>query len=195
MGYYQKLIDVRKMSKPKRLPKYLTEEDVKLLLNIPYKTRMDHILMMRLAYNCGMRNSEVCYITVENFDFDDLSVTVLGGKGEKDRIIHVLTHELVQLFKEYIENNNLKPQDRLFDMKPRGFTAMVKRYGKRAGIERNIYPHMLRHSFAVHSLKAGVNLRSVQKALGHASLTSTQVYLDIVGEDVKEDYRRHPLPV
>jgi len=184
-----------KSKKPKRLPKYLTKDEIRLLLNIPYKTRMDHILMMRLAYNCGMRNSEVCNIIVENFNFEDLSVTIISGKGDKDRIIHVLTHELVLMLEKYIENNNLNLQDKLFDMKPRGFTAMVKRYGKRAGLEKNIYPHMLRHSFAVHSLKVGVNLRSLQKTLGHSSLTTTQIYLDIVGDDIKEDYRLHPLPV
>lgn len=181
--------------KPKRLPKYLTIDEIRTLLDTPYKTHMDHILMLRLAYNCGMRNSEVCNVIVEDFNFEDLSVKVRQGKGGKDRIIYTLTHELVIMLQKYVHNNNLELQDKLFDISPKGFTAMVKRYGKRAGIEKNIYPHMLRHSFAVHSLKAGANLRSVQKSLGHASLTSTQVYLDLIGEDIKEDYRKHPLPV
>ena len=71
----------------------------------------------------------------------------------------------------------------------------VENYGKLANIDQPIHPHMLRHSFAVHCLKSGMNLRTVQKMLGHSSLTTTQIYLDITGDDIKQDYFDHPLPV
>ena len=79
-------------------------------------------------------------------------------------------------------------------MKDRGFRAMVKRYGKRCGLEKDVHPHMLRHTFAVHCLKSGMNLRTVQKLLGHEHLTTTQIYLDVTGQDVADDFYAHPLP-
>jgi len=179
----------------KRLPKYLSEQDIKKLLETPYKTNLKDILMLKLAYRCGMRNSEVCNCKVKHIDFQNLGVFVEQGKGSKDRFIPTLTYDMVLQFQKYISDNDLKAEDKLWDITPRGFSAMVKKYGKRAGIERDVNPHMLRHSFAVHSLKAGVNLRSVQKSLGHSSLTTTQIYLDVLVEDIQEDYKQHPLPV
>ena len=178
----------------KKLPKYLSVDEMKALLSTPYRTNTHHILMLKLAYKCGLRNNEVCYIKVSNFELKERRITILGGKGDVDRIIPIPI-DFINDIKDYIELHKLQYNDRLFDITERGFYAMVKRYGKRAGIQKKINPHMLRHSFAVHRLKAGANLRSVQKSLGHSSLTTTQIYLDITEEDVITDFDTHPLPV
>ena len=180
--------------KPKKLPKYLSEEEIRTLLDTPYKTNKHHILMMKLAYKCGLRNSEVCHITVKDIKFDERKVHVFQGKGAKDRLVP-MPYDLMEDLKKYIDMYKLEYNDRLFDITERGFGKMIERYGKRAGLDKKISPHMLRHSFAVHRLKAGASLRSVQKALGHTSLTTTQIYLDITDEDVQEDFDKHPLPV
>ena len=79
-------------------------------------------------------------------------------------------------------------------MSTRHVERLVAEYGLKAGISQHVHPHMLRHSFAVHCLQAGMNLRTVQKMLGHSSLTTTQIYLDVTGDDIKQDYFEHPLP-
>lgn len=183
-----------KVKQPKKLPDYLSEENIKKLLDAPYKTNQHHIIMMKFAYKVGLRNSEICYLRKRHILFEESKVKVEEGKGAKDRIVPIPFDFLMEI-KEYIEKHELKHDDRLFDIKERGLRAMMKRYGERAGIEQNIHPHLLRHTFAVHSLKAGANLRSVQKALGHKHLSTTEIYLGITDEDVAEDFRRHPLPV
>ena len=177
-----------------KLPKYLKVEEIRALFDAPYKTNGHHLLMMKFLYKAGLRASEVSKTEVGNINSEESKITVRGGKGNKDRVIPIPLDFLREI-EFYIENHNLKHDDQLFDIKPGGIRAMVSRYAVRAGIEQKVKPHMLRHSFAVHRLKAGANLRSIQKALGHASLTTTQIYLDILGEDIKEDFDRHPLPV
>ena len=183
----------KKPRQPKRLPKYIPLEELKILLNAPYKTNTHHKIMMKLGAVCGLRGSEVLKVKKEDIKLDEMEIRVNLGKGKVDRIVPIPSLEFIKELREYIED--LNPQDNLFEMETtEGLTSMVKRYAKYVGIERNITFHMLRHSFAVHSLKSGVNLRSLQKALGHKQLTSTQIYLDLLSEDMKDDYRDHLLP-
>lgn len=177
-----------------KIPEYLTEEEITKLLDTPYKTEKVHRMMLKVAYKFGLRNSEVCHLKRGNFDLGNRNLYVREGKGSKDRTIPIPI-DMVDELRDYFENNDLQHDDRLFSMSERGFGAMVKRYGNRAGIMRPVYPHLLRHSYAVHRLQSGANIRSVQKALGHKYLTTTQVYLNITDEDVKDDFDRHPLPV
>lgn len=188
------MTDPDKPKKPRKLPKYLNEDEIRLLLDAPYKTSDHHMLMMRFAYKCGLRNSEVCNVRVNDIDTVDETLHVISGKGEKDRNI-TIPLDFLREIEDYVQKHDLKGDDKLFDITPDGFYVMVKRYGKRAGINKKVYPHVLRHSFAVHGLKAGRNLRTIQKELGHTSLTTTQIYLDVFDKDVKADVLLHPLPV
>ncbi|MCK4544164.1 tyrosine-type recombinase/integrase [candidate division WOR-3 bacterium] len=185
--------DGKKPDKP--LPKYLKEQEIKQLLNEPYKTKQDHILLMKFGSNCGLRSEEILEIAVKDISFvsHELVTIRVIGKGSIERIVPVplaFSNEV----QDYIKKNSLGYEDKLFDMKERGFRAMVKRYGKRAGLEQDVHPHMLRHTFAVHCLKQGMNLRTLQKLLGHKYLTTTQIYLDVTGQDVADDFYAHPLP-
>lgn len=178
-----------------KLPKYMNTEEIKLLLNTPYKTKQDHILLMKFGAKCGLRSEEILEIVVKDFDFNDHEYPNMRiiGKGSYERTVPI-AQSFVHEIKIYIEKNNLESEDKLFEMSDRGFRKMVKRYGKRCGIEKNVHPHMLRHTFAVHCLKKGMNLRTLQKILGHKHLSTTQIYLDITAMDVADDFNEHPLP-
>jgi integrase/recombinase XerD len=137
----------------------------------------------------------LCNLTIENVDFADGTLMVRGGKGGKDRLIPVdhQTLDMIEYFIEDATSGYIVLSERNDKMSTRQVERLVADYGKKAGIEQHVHPHMLRHSFAVHCLKAGMNLRTVQKMLGHSSLTTTQIYLDITGDDIKEDYNKHPI--
>jgi len=179
----------------KKLPKYLTPGEVEALLNAPYKTNRHHILMLKFGLNCGMRSHEILKVRVKDMSLNGEGyprIRILG-KGQKERIVPI-PYEFAKEIEKYIQDNNLGYEDQLFDMKPRGFRDMVKRYGVRAGLEKDIHPHILRHTYAVSCLKAGMNLRTLQKLLGHDHLSTTQIYLDVTGMDIADDFYNHPLP-
>lgn len=181
---------------PKKLPKYLKEEEVRKLLNAPPRKKTRDRLILRILYRCGLRVSELVNLRIEDIDFTEGMITVRGGKGNKDRVIPVDgdTLDLIEFYMADAEEGVLILSQRGEPLSTRQVERIVKKYAEKADINKNVYPHMLRHSFAVHCLKAGMNLRSVQKMLGHSSLTTTQIYLDLTGEDIKRDYEEHPLP-
>lgn len=185
--------DKTKKRAPRRIPKYLPLDELKLLINAPYKNYIHHKLMMKFASLCGLRASEVLNLRKGDINLDMKEIDVNQGKGGKDRKVIIPSALFIEELKEY--TSELEFDDLLFGISSTStLTMMVKRYAKAIGIERNVNFHMLRHSFAVHSIKAGVSLRSVQKSLGHSSMSTTAIYLDLVTEDIKEDYRMHPLP-
>lgn len=181
---------------PNKLPKYLREDEIRKLLNSPTREKIRDRLILRILYKCGLRVSELTKLRIQDIDFTECLITVRGGKGGKDRVVPIDpdTLTLIEFYKEGAEEGVLILSERGTPISTRQVERLVKDYARKSGIKKNVYPHMLRHTFAVHCLKAGMNLRSVQKMLGHSSLTTTQIYLDITGEDVKRDYEEHPLP-
>ncbi len=187
----------------KTLPKYLKEREIQKLLNAPDRNNIRDRLILRILYRCGLRVSELADLKIENIMFNDNDLIVRQGKGGKDRIVPV-DHYTLDMVEHFISNertgDHISETGFLFQsavserISTRQIERLVAEYGKRAGITQHVHPHMLRHSFAVHCLKAGMNLRTVQKMLGHSSLTTTQIYLDITGDDIKQDYFDHPLP-
>ncbi len=181
---------------PKKLPKYLKENEIRKLLSSPPREKIRDRVILRILYKCGLRVSELTNLRIQDIDFTEAMITIRGGKGGKDRVVPVDadTLTMIEFYKDGAEEGFLILSERCEPISTRQVERLVKDYAKTAGINKNVYPHMLRHTFAVHCLKAGMNLRSVQKMLGHSSLTTTQIYLDITGEDVKRDYEEHPLP-
>ncbi len=180
----------------RKYPKYLRDDEVRKLLNAPPRQKTRDRLMLRILYRCGMRVSELSNLRIEDIDFTGGMITIRGGKGGKDRVVPVDadTLDFIDYYKAGAEEGHLILSERGGPLSTRQIERLVKDYAVKAGINKDVHPHMLRHSFAVHCLKAGMNLRSVQKMLGHSSLTTTQIYLDITGEDIKQDYEEHPLP-
>ena len=173
------------------LPKYLPLVDLKKLLDAPYQSNVRDRLILRLMANAGLRVSEVVSLQKNNFRFDEEKLFVTG-KGKKSRMIPLTHPDLYRLAEQYTKDMN--PEDLLFDLERQSINALVKRYAKRAGILEKVHPHMLRHSFAVYSIKEGMDIRNLQKILGHSSLNNTAIYLDLTGEDLIQSSKNHPLP-
>ena len=180
---------------PKKLPKYLKTEELQKLLNAPPRERMRDRLILRLLAHCGLRVSELCNLDILDIDFNEEILMVRGGKGGKDRAvpIDVITLDLLDLYIGDIKGKVIK-SNKGGSLSQRQIQTLVKNYTKKAGLRNDVTPHTLRHSFAVHSLNSGRSIRTVQKILGHSSLTTTQIYLDITSADVKDDCKRNPLP-
>ncbi|HHY03797.1 MAG TPA: site-specific tyrosine recombinase XerD [Thermoanaerobacterales bacterium] len=189
----------------KRLPRVLSVKEVSNLLNQPDTTNplgLRDRTMLELLYATGMRVSELLSITPEDVNLDMGFVRCLG-KGSKERIIPIGT-TAISFLKEYIQKArtkllNKKNSKQLFlnhrgeKLSRQGFWKIIKRHAKNAGISKDITPHTIRHSFATHLLENGADLRSVQEMLGHADISTTQIYTHITRNKIKEVYdRTHP---
>lgn len=188
---------------PKKLPNYLSEEEVDKLLNISLHTPYDYRnkAMLELLYATGLRVSELCNLKVNDIDFTGCFVRVMG-KGKKERIVPIANTALKYL-KIYINTyRNIilkdKPSEYLFisnNLTPitrQGFFKLLKKECTRSGITKEVSPHVLRHSFATHLLKHGADLRIIQELLGHEDIATTQIYAHLINEKKKEDYAHHP---
>jgi len=164
------------------LPKYISKEEIMNMLDRAKKHRYRNYILLLTLWRTGMRNSEL--VNLKKQDIHDKKIIVRQGKGKKDRVIP-LESELGNLLGLYTDQ--LKPRDKLFKLSDRQIRNIVKKY---APVDIDVHPHTFRHSFAVYCLENGMNIRTLQKVLGHSSLTTTQVYLDIVGEDVIDNFRK-----
>jgi len=168
--------------KHKSLPKYITQEEVIYILDKAKKDRYRNYILLLVLSRTGMRVSEI--VSVQKRDLINNTIIVRNAKGKKDRVIP-LERELDNILGLYTDR--LNPKDKLFDITDRQVRNIVYKYAP-DGLD--VHPHTLRHSFAVHCLKSGMNLRSLQKILGHSNLNTTQVYLDVVGDDIKDDFKK-----
>jgi integrase/recombinase XerD len=189
----------------KRLPKSLTNAEIAQLLKpeTPETPQsLCDLAVLELAYASGLRLAELRNIRLEQLHLDAGFVNVIG-KGNKERVVP-LGRQAAAAIKRYLEAGRPKlvtPRStaNLFLTK-RGtpFAAVtlwlrIKRRVKRAGIARNITPHMLRHSFATHLLEHGADLRVIQELLGHASISTTEIYTHVAANRLREVHRKfHP---
>ncbi len=187
------------------LPEVLTEEEVERLLSAPDGDSPDDArdrAMLELLYACGLRVSELVSLDVEDIDLEQGFVRCFG-KGSKERIVPVhpqAAHVLgAYLTRDRTRLAAKKPTKAAFLSKKgarlsrQGFWYILRGLARRAGLEGRVTPHTLRHSFATHLLRGGAPLRHVQELLGHASITTTQVYTHLTSEHVRDEYQRaHP---
>ena len=180
------------------------EEVLKFLDSIPESTPSDlrDRAMFEILYGCGLRVSEITGLSIGSIDFDQKLLRFIG-KGDKERIVPLGDTALLFLNK-YIDSargkiEKEKKTDFLFlnmrgdKLSRQGFWKILKKYADRAGIEKNIYPHIFRHSFATHLLQRGADLRTVQKLLGHSSISTTEIYTNLTKEYLKDAYfKYHP---
>ncbi len=187
----------------KSLPKALSVEDVDKLLDINLKTNFDYRnkAMIELMYGSGLRVSELISLDVHSIDFTNCIIRITG-KGSKDRIVPVGEYSMYYLNK-YLEvrPSMLKKEhtDALFlnnhgkRMTRVGFFKNLKTILKNQGLDEDIHPHTLRHSFATHLLEKGADLRSIQELLGHSDIATTRIYTHISDNKVRSDYETyHP---
>jgi len=188
-----------------RLPDVLSREEMVLLLAQPGAETPADIrdsAMLELMYATGIRVSELIGLTINSINWQ-VGYLVAMGKGEKERIVPVgqTAYEQVKRYQEGARPLLLKGResDRLFlnrsgkGLTRQGFWKIVKKYAAKAGLDKAIHPHTFRHSFASHLLEGGADLRSVQIMLGHADISTTQIYTHVTRERLKEIHRKyHP---
>lgn len=179
---------IKRPKREKRLPTVLTKEEVKKLINVfdNVKSR----LMISLIYACGMRVSELTNLKINNLDFNDKIGYIKQAKGKKDRMFNIPLFLLDEL-KEQVENQKQKGQEYLFSgpkgkLTSRNIQKIVSLATKKAKIKKDVHCHTLRHSFATHLLEDGVDIRKIQELLGHADLSTTQIYTHISTEELKK---------
>ena len=183
----------------RKLPNKLTIEEVDNLLDIKLNTPFDYRnkAMLELMYSSGLRVSELVDLKLNNIDLDNGYVRCLG-KGKKERIIPI-GEIAIEYLKKYINEyrNSMKKgyyTENVFlnnhgkNITRQGFFLIIKNIAKEKNIDKNITPHMLRHSFATHLLNNGANLRTIQEMLGHSSITTTQIYTNVSNDIIKENY-------
>jgi integrase/recombinase XerD len=189
----------------KRLPDTLTLKEVELLLEKPDVTTIIGLrdsAMLEILYATGLRVSELVSLTLNNVNLEVGYLTTLG-KGAKQRMVP-LGIAAVKRVKEYLEVSrekllrNLKSEYLFINrlgrrMTRQWFWKIIKRYAQMSGIKKRISPHILRHSFATHLLQRGADLRSVQTMLGHADISTTQIYTHVTRERLKAIHTQfHP---
>ncbi len=189
----------------KRLPKSLTGAEIDQILKpLPIDTpaALCEQAVLELAYASGLRLSELCGLRLEQLHLDAGFVTVIG-KGNKERIVPV-GKSAIAAINRYLEAARPKlvtarsPATVFLTGRGTKFAreTMWQRFKKRvarAGVERNVTPHMLRHSFATHLLEHGADLRVIQEMLGHARINTTEIYTDVAGGRLREVHRKfHP---
>ena len=188
----------------RKLPQVLTSNEVELFLEQPECTDLKGYrdrAMLELLYATGIRVSELIELDVDDLNLPG-GVLKCFSKG-KERIIP-LYPAAIRALGEYI--NSVRPQlvDSVTEtalfvnmsgerMSRQGFWKLIKYYQEKAGIQKEITPHTLRHSFAAHLLENGADLRSIQEMLGHADISSTQIYSKLINQKIKDVYKKaHP---
>jgi integrase/recombinase XerD len=185
----------------KALPKTLSVEDIDKLLDIKLDGPFDYRnkAMLELMYGCGLRVSELINLEINDIDMTNSIIRVLG-KGSKEREIPLGEYSIYYL-KEYlnIRNSLLKGKtcNKLFlnnhgtGITRQGFFKMLKQLLKEKGLNTDVSPHTLRHSFATHLINRGADLRSIQEMLGHSDISTTKIYTKVSDEKVIEEYNEY----
>jgi len=187
------------------LPKLLSQKDVERLLQSPVGTSpiaaRDRALL-EVLYATGMRVSELVGLRLGDLKLD-IGCLNAFGKGSKQRLIP-LGDVAIEILNEYLQNGRLKLLKNLSSeevflnsrgkgLSRQGFWKIIKNHAIKAGIQQKVYPHMLRHSFATHLLENGADLRSVQTMLGHADISTTQIYTHVIQERLQKIHAQyHP---
>jgi len=188
----------------KKLPRALSVEEVDTLLDIPLVTPFDYRnkAMLELMYGAGLRVSETVSLTINQVDLEHGLLRIMG-KGRKEREIPIGEYGIYYL-KLYLEQRYFlikkgKQVDALFlnnhgkQITRQGFFKILKNLLIEKGLNPDLSPHTLRHSFATHLLSRGADLRSIQEMLGHSDISTTKIYTHVSDEKVEADYKKyHP---
>jgi len=190
---------------PKYLPTVLTKEEVFELLEKslevkPYPLR--NRVIVEVLYSCGLRISELCDLTIDRINFEDEYVLVFG-KGRKERVVPISSQSLEWIKKYLIEERPVLEKGKRSNylilnkngnkISRMGVWKILRKIVEKTTIKKNVSPHTLRHSFATHLLEGGADLRVVQEMLGHADISTTQIYTHVDTNLLKSVYNKyHP---
>ena len=189
----------------KRLPKALSNEEIGKLLAVASQETPEFLCdqaVLELAYASGLRLAELCHLRLEQLHLDAGFLNVIG-KGNKERVVPV-GKKAIEALNRYLEAGRPKlvtpksPAAVFLTRRGTPFATVtlwlrIKNRVLRAGVSRNITPHMLRHSFATHLLEHGADLRVIQELLGHANISTTEVYTHVTGNRLRDIHKKfHP---
>ena len=185
--YYEKVLrreteyyHIERPRQEKKLPDILSKEEVGSMLKVT--SNLKHKTIIAIIYSCGLRRSETINIKIVDIDSKRMLVKIRGAKGKKDRYVQ-LTQNILPLLREYYQKE--KPITWIFEGKngvqysEMSIYKVVKKAAKDAKINKRVYPHILRHSFATHHLEQGTDLRFIQEWLGHESSKTTEIYTHV----------------
>ncbi len=202
-GTVNPFLGTRTVKKGRRLPGYLTHEEIEIFIDstgIDFAGLRDKVLF-ELLYSTGCRVGEICSMNVADVVRRQVRVR---GKGDKERMVYIGSRA-AEALEDYIpmrlEHSSEDPDSRqalILDLRgerltSRGVYYLIRRYAAITGMAKKVTPHTFRHSFATHVLDEGADIRTVQELLGHASLSTTQIYTHTGIERIKQVYRlSHP---
>lgn len=214
-NYYKYLVRSKKISASpfeelegfktgRKIPEALNENDIGRMLSAPDLSKKEGIrdrAIMELLYSSGVRVSELTGLELTDVNLEERVVRCFG-KGSKERLVPVGEYT-VDALSEYLDvrgsfiKKKFSPHLFLnrFGLKftREGIWLMLKNHAKKAGVEKNVYPHIFRHSFATHLLAGGADLRSVQEMLGHEDIATTQIYTHVDRSGLKKIHKKfHP---
>ena len=185
--YYEKVLgrekqyfDIERPRKESTLPEVLSKGEIELM--IIRNKNLKHKALIALIYSCGLRRSEAINLKISDIDSKRMLILIRSAKGKKDRYVQLAT-SVLNLLRQYYKKD--RPDIYIFEgQKQKQYSATsivndVKNAAKRAGIKKNVYPHILRHSYATHQLEQGVDIRYIQEWMGHNSTKTTERYTHV----------------
>jgi len=180
--------NIKRPKKERKIPSVLTKQEVRTLIDSALTKKSK--LMVSMLYACGFRVSELINLKISDLNFDEMIGYVRQAKGKKDRIFNI-PNFLKKSLKNQVKKQNQNAQEYLFTgpkgkLSDRNLQKIVRQAGKRAGINKQVHPHTLRHSFATHLLENKTGIRMIQELLGHADLSTTQIYTHISTKELKK---------
>lgn len=192
----------------KKLPIYLHQEEIDKLLDVPNKNTplgFRNVLIIELLYSTGIRVGELVNIKINDINIPVQTIKIMG-KGSKERYVifgEILKETIEVYLNEYRPmllknktNNNLLLNKNGTALTDRGVRLIIDNIVKRSSVQKNISPHVIRHTFATHMLNAGADLKIVQELLGHSNLSTTQIYTHVSTKRLKKVYEgAHPRAV
>ena len=181
-------VSIKRPKREKKLPTVLTKEEITKLIDAADNRKSK--LMISLMYAIGLRVSEVVSLQIKNLNFEEKIGHIRQAKGRKDRVFNI-PNFLEKDLRKQVERQKNNKQEYLFTghkgkLSARNIQKIVSNTSKKAGIEKDVHCHTLRHSFATHLLENGVDIRKIQELLGHADLSTTQIYTHISTEELKK---------
>lgn len=203
-GLINVAIDVNSLKRKKILPKYLTIEEVDRLLDMKLENAFDYRnkTMLEVLYATGLRATELINLDIMNVDTANMVINVYG-KGSKERIVPLskiavnYLNLYMNIYREKLFVKNQKPTEALFlnnhgkRITRQGLYKMIGETARKQGIQKEITPHVLRHSFATHMIECGADIRSVQELLGHENVVTTEIYTHLANNFIKDNYNEY----
>jgi integrase/recombinase XerD len=185
--YYEKILNrgkeyyqIDRPRKERKLPDVLSKEEIGAMLKVA--TNLKHKCLIAVIYSCGLRRSEIINLKLEDIDSKRMLIKIRGAKGKKDRYVQ-LSPSILDMLRSYY--NKEKPVTWLFEGRSgmkysaESISQVIKSAARKANINKRVYPHILRHSYATHNLEQGIDIRYIQEWLGHESIKTTEKYTHV----------------